>query len=62
MDVHLTLVLPKNVWGLARCRNQKDDKLKEMWEKMGAEIKSSFLTMLHFTPEYIVVLAIQQKL
>ena len=32
----------------------KDDKFEEMWEKMGAEIKSAFLTMLLVTPECIV--------
>ena len=36
---------------------EQDDKLEEMWGKMGAEIKSAFLTMLHVTPEYIVVVS-----
>ena len=41
---------------------EQDDKLKEMWKKMGAEIKSAFMTMLHHkpayvTPEYIVVVS-----
>ena len=36
---------------------EQDDKLKEMWEKMGAEITSAFLTMLHVGPEYIVVVS-----
>ena len=36
---------------------EQDDKLEEMWEKIGAEIKSAFLTMLHVTPEYIVVVS-----
>ena len=31
---------------------EQDDKLEEMWGKMGAEIKSAFMTMLHVTPEY----------
>ena len=36
---------------------EQDDKLEEMWGKMGAEIKSAFLAMLHVTPEYIVVVS-----
>ena len=36
---------------------EQDDKLEEMWREMGAEIKSAFLTMLHVTPEYIVVVS-----
>ena len=36
---------------------EQDDKLEEMWGKMGAEIKSAFLTMLNVTPEYIVVVS-----
>ena len=36
----------------------QDDKFEEMWETMGAEmIKSSFLTMLHVTPEYVVLVS-----
>ena len=36
---------------------EPDDKLEEMWGKMGAVIRSAFLTMLHVTPEYIVVVS-----
>ena len=36
---------------------EQDDKLEEMWVKMGAEIKFAFLIMLHISPEYIVVVS-----
>ena len=39
---------------------EQDDKFEEMWETIGAEIKSSFLRMLYVTPEHMLV-AIQQK-
>ena len=33
-----------------------------MWETMGAEIRSAFMTMLHVTPEYIVVVSNPAKI
>ena len=36
---------------------EQDDKLQKMWEMLGAEIKSSGLTMLHVTPQYIVLVS-----
>ena len=36
---------------------EQDDNFEEMWETMGADIKSAFLRMLHVTPEYIVVVS-----
>ena len=36
---------------------EQDEKFEEMWETMGAEIKSACLKMLHETPEYIVLVS-----
>ena len=45
---------------------EQDDNFEEMWEIMGAEIKSAFLTMLHHAcmrlQNTLWLLAIQQKL
>ena len=57
MDVHRTLVLPKYVWGLARCRIEQDDKFEEMWAKNGRRDQVCFFITLHVTPEYIVVVS-----
>ena len=51
MDVHRTLDFQNTYGALPDVKLEQDDKLEEMWEKMGAEIKSAFLTMLHVTPE-----------
>ena len=36
---------------------EQDERFEEMWETMGAEIKSACLRMLHVNPEYIVVIS-----
>ena len=36
---------------------EQDKKFEDMWETIWAEIKSACLTMLHVTPEYIVLVS-----
>ena len=36
---------------------EQDDVLEVIWKKIGVEIKSAFLRMLHVTPEQIVVVS-----
>ena len=56
MDVHIGT--SENTYGaLPDVEIEQDDKFEEMWGKMGAEIKSAVLIMLHVTPEYIVVVS-----
>ena len=54
----------QNIYGaLPGVEIEQDERFEEMWETMGAEIKSAFLTMLHILLlNTLWLLAIQQKL